>query len=120
MGTELGRIEGDLEVVDSLVLVGGVSGSVRVKKGGSFTLAGQVGGNLTIDPGGVGDLMGVVEGDVTNAGGELTVQGMVHGVLRARAGLTRVDAQAIVEGGIEGSVETVTLSNYVPFRATRS
>jgi hypothetical protein len=116
MRTELGRIDGDLEVVDGLVLVGSVSGSVSVRRGGDFTLAGSVSGDVLVEAGASADLMGMVGGDVRNAGGTLTVQGMVKGALRAEAGATRVDAEAIVEGGIEGPVETVKLSTYVPSR----
>ena len=110
MRTEAGKIQGDLEVTDGLILMGMVQGSVRVGGGGQLRLLGTVSGDLAVEPGGEVELVGLVRQDATNSGGNLTVVGTISGRLYAKAGRTRLDKQAVVKGGIEGDVERVEIA----------
>ena len=98
MAIEQGKIDGDLQVSDSYVLQGMVTGNVFVLSGGHLTLQGMCGRDLVVNEGGVALVEGTVLGNVRNQGGTLQVSGVVSGQLISSHGQTQVVPGAVVNG----------------------
>src|SRR5687768_10789396 len=96
MHTERGTIEGDLNLTESLELLGLVTGSVTVGLGLTLRLLGTVEHGVRLERGGSAVIYGVVGGDVLNLGGELQVSGIVKGTVFAIAGATTIAPDAVV------------------------
>jgi cytoskeletal protein CcmA (bactofilin family) len=110
--TEMGSIEGDVEVTEPYTLLGAIRGSVVVKAGGTLTMIGKVAGDATIEHGARAEIAGSVGGDAVNLGGDLAIAGLVEGDLDARAGRTILHDKAKVRGEISGEVRVVSEEEY--------
>lgn len=100
MRSEIGRIDGDIEVKENFTLIGTVTGNILVTTGGVLHLHGICFKNVIVRHGGTAKLYGKVSGDAINEGGSLEVQGTVNGAVRTVNGITIVSSTAVVVRGV--------------------
>jgi len=98
MRIEHGKIEGDIQLDEELILHGMVTGNITILKDGVLTLHGTCCKNIIMEKGARATLHGTVGGDVLNNEGYLEVYGTIAGSLHTINGHTFVDPNAVVNG----------------------
>jgi predicted RNA-binding Zn-ribbon protein involved in translation (DUF1610 family) len=104
MSAENDKIDGDLIVSNPITLHGMVTGKIVVRDGGLLILQGICCRNLEVETGGTARIQGIVSGNIINHGGKISIEGIVKGSITCPKGITEIDSQSQVMGGIEGTV----------------
>jgi hypothetical protein len=89
------KLEGDQYFTEDTELHG-IAGSAHIRSGVRFYLNGIISGNLFVEEDSDVQVRGMVDGDVINEGGQLLIEGTVHGTLIRRAGNTIVAPHASI------------------------
>jgi hypothetical protein len=93
------KIDGDATITQDTRLYGLITGSVTVEAGAKLVVHGMVGGDLIVSDGSLVQVYGTVFGDIINRG-DLKVIGKVRGQIRREGGSTRIDPNAVIDGGV--------------------
>ena len=94
------KIDEDVEVRNSLLLNGMITGSAIIHDGAEIMLNGMIVKNVTIEEGAKAMINGMVNGDVQNNGGVLEIFGVVKGNIYKNGGSTTIHPKAVVNGNI--------------------
>ena len=100
----VGKVSRPLRVDRVVELAGKATADITVAPRGRLSLTGTCAADLRVEADGIAEIGGTVLGSVHNDGGRVWLYGTVKGDLRALAGSTVVDEDAVVEGEIVGSV----------------